>query len=119
MGLLNEEYFNNLEQRIDSINQCNELNELIAETQKELEEQLIAVIKQIEILAPIIEIPTDLSSVINWITSYIALINNSYTEAIQLQIELTAKFTRIMSKISQKSQSLTCNITIPQVPELS
>ncbi len=114
MAYLNQTYINNLTAQINSIPNCQALQDLVNNEIKVYFTNLLADIRtDIANLLPLISIPSSLDDVISWITHSISLINNQYIKLIALEAEIISTYTNLLSTIEAKISSLSCSFTPP------
>ena len=116
MSKINTAWVNQLTAQINAIPDCKSLADLLVKIEKDINDQIQDVLNRIEYLESLLIIPTDLTSVINWIKTQIAGYYAQYLDAIELQLELVKALTQLLQAIEAKSAALVCNITIPTVP---
>ncbi len=118
MSVINEEYIDNIVEQINNIPDCLTLQALTTKIEKDLLKQIEKALNSIEMLEPLVEAPSDIGEVIEWIKNVILIIYKPYTQAIELQAELLEAYSRIMIALSLKVNNMDCSILIPQVPDL-
>jgi prefoldin subunit 5 len=88
------------------------VNEVFASLQAEVN----AIEAQIEALLPIITIPTDLPSVIRWITNFIDPQLAAYANYARQVAELITKISELTTAIENAASRITsCSITVPTI----
>lgn len=111
MPTSNKFYIDNLKVKISSVKTCEELARIKEDIRKYFDAQLASINEEIALLSTLIINPTDLGSVISWITNFISSnILGPYYKALLLQAEIIAEMAEIMALISSVTSSLTCNI---------
>jgi hypothetical protein len=122
MSKINTAWVNQLTNQINSVPDCTTLALLLTKIQAELNAQIQDAVNQIAYLESLIVIPTDLASVINWIKKIIAGYNAQYLAAIQMEVELVAALSQLLTAINNKAANLQCNninvstiVTVPSV----
>jgi dsDNA-specific endonuclease/ATPase MutS2 len=119
MTAINEEFFTNLENKIDSINKCDELNEFINEKiNKVLTEQLEKALLEVDKLTALLEIPNTPEKVITWIGKFITVLNGPVLKMIVAQTQLALKYVSLIEKVTAKIATLQCTITPPTLPNI-
>jgi prefoldin subunit 5 len=109
-------YFNSLTQEINSIDGCAALQALVNEAMASLQAQISAIEHEIAKLLPIITIPTDLPSVITWITNFIAPELAAYNAYLTQLTSMLAAITNLVTAIENAAARLEgCSITVPPI----
>jgi hypothetical protein len=103
-------YLNNLINQIQSLEDCSSLNSIETESWAIFQSMISQVESQISILGPLANIPTDLPSLIKWVTNYI---NNNiikpYENAITLEAQLLLDLQKIMNLVNGKYIGMNCS----------
>ncbi|GAH04130.1 unnamed protein product, partial [marine sediment metagenome] len=108
---INTEYFDNIIAQIDNISNCTALEEAKDQLEAEGQKILDGIIDQLALLLPLISIPDpNFGAIIDYITALVAIYTKPYNDLISLQAQYTAKFLEIADKISEKSDTLNCNL---------
>jgi len=113
MSQLNTQWVTQLTNQINAIPDCTALAALLVKIEADLNAQIQDVVNQIAYLNSLLIVPTDLASVIKWIENQINGYAAQYAAAIELQTELVAALTSLLTAIRNKAAALSCNITIP------
>src|SRR6266702_813318 len=96
-------YLQSIEDRIDSINTFEALQEASDSIKAELEELLADIQAQISALAPLLVAPSaDLGAIVSWINSLIATFTGPYNADLLELALITTKTTSILSKLTNK-----------------
>ncbi len=113
---INAAYFNALTAEVNSINACGVLQAFVNEVMAALQAQVNDIENQIAALLPVITIPTDLPSVITWITHFIGPQLAAY-EAYAAQLAQTvAAIAALATAIENAAARLeSCSIAIPSI----
>jgi hypothetical protein len=115
-GLVNAQYFAELTAQINSINVCSDLQEAVNVAIATLQVQVTEINVQISLLLPLITLPTDLGSVISWITNlagpYIVAYNNYITQLTETLAAIAALTTAIENAAARIES---CSITVPPI----
>lgn len=113
-ALVNTAYFNSLTAQINAIDTCAALQAVVNTVMATLQAEIAAIEEQIASLLPLITLPTDLGSVIAWITKlagpYIAAYENYIAQLAATVAAITALATAIENAASRLTH---CTITIP------
>jgi len=78
-ALVNTAYFSDLTAQINATNVCTELQALVNSIMAMLQAEVTAIKAQIAALLPLLSLPTDLGSVITWITHFAGSMSTPYT----------------------------------------
>lgn len=115
-ALVNTAYFDSLIAEINSINLCADLQAVVNQVMASLQAEISGIEAQIAALAPIITLPTDLPSVITWITHFVdPQITAAANYAIQVE-QMVAKISALASAIESAAARLeSCTITVPTI----
>ena len=97
-------------------NACQYLNKILVNVEKDLEAKIASALSQKAIFDSLTTPPTDLVSIISWITTLIGVVKGLLTNAIAADVALIAEFTQLIELISSLDSSLSCNLTIPPIP---
>ena len=115
-ALVNAAYFSNLTAEVNGIQTCAELQAFADLVMADFQAQITAIEAQIALLAPIIVIPTDLPSVITWITNFIAPQLRAYTAyAEQVTQTLSAIATLAAAIEAAAARIASCSVTVPTI----
>lgn len=110
-------YLQSIEDRIDSINSCEALQEAADSIKAELDAMLSDIEAQISALLPLITPPgANLGEIVGWITSLIATFTGPYNALLAEQILITTKIAAILAKLTNKISTLGCSFTPPTIP---
>lgn len=114
---VNQQYFTSLTAQINNLNDasaCAEIQKIVNQAAASIQAELASVKAQIDALLPFTKIPTDLGSVISWIT-------NLATPSIKAYATYTAQLSSILSSASALESAIanaasrltSCSINIP------
>jgi hypothetical protein len=122
-SLIDTAYFDSLTAQINAINVCSELQAVVNEAFSTLQNEKNAIEAQIEALLPalaLLELPTDLGSVISWIGNLVTgLINpivlpyTNYAAQLIAQAEAIANLVTAIENAASRIES--CSITVPPI----
>ena len=122
-SLIDTAYFNSLTAQINAINVCSELQAVVNEAFSTLQNEKNAIEAQIEALLPalaLLELPTDLGSVISWIGNLVTSVINplvlpytNYATQLVQQAEAVANLITAIENAAARIKS--CSITIPPI----
>jgi len=118
MAELNTEFFDNLNASIEAIPTCDALSDLISGILEMFTDYLASISDKITEALGLLDIPTDLSEVIEWITSFIGIEQAKYIELVAMQALYVAEFARLVATITDKISSLSCSISPPILPAI-
>ena len=111
------EYLKSMEDRIDSINTCEALQEAANSIEKELQELLSSITEQMNVLKGLMVSPGNIGEVITWINKMIAQFSGPY-QAYILELTLTTvKIAEILAKLTAKIATLGCTFPPPSAPK--
>jgi hypothetical protein len=114
MSYLNPNYTTNIIAQINNVPDCQTLETLITnEIQVYFQSLLSSVQNDISKLLPLKSVPTNLSEVISWITTYINLVNNQYTKLVATEAEIIVAYGQIITAITNKIASMSCTFSPP------
>lgn len=121
--VFNTAHIDALVDRINSVNQCAELQELVNEVYATVQAQLDGIAAQIAALQPILqllELPTTLTAVINWIKNFVTSFLGPYIKPIAIYAQqvalLTAAMVRLAAAIEAAAGRITsCSINVPEL----
>ena len=114
MAELNTKYIDNLQSQINNAYDCQTLQSIIDNSINPYFDGLLAGIRaDIAKLLPLISIPTDLGSVISWITNYITLISGPYYKLIALEAEVISAYASLIAAISARISIKGCSFSPP------
>jgi hypothetical protein len=114
-NLLNLTYFANLTLRIDNVGTAAELQALINEVFADLSVLESVMTSQIALLLPLTSAPTDLGSVISWITSFINSFIGPYANLALQLTALAAQVAILIAAIEAVAAAKGFSVTIPSV----
>lgn len=113
---VNADYFDKLTTQINSIDLCADLQALVNGVMASLQAEISAIEEEIAAILPLLTIPTDLGSVITWITNFIAPMQAAYTKFVAQLAAMLAKITALTDAIASAASRITsCSITIPPI----
>lgn len=111
MAITNRAYVDNLKVKISSIKTCEDLAKVKAEIMAYYAGMLASINAEIALLGALIVNPTDLGSVISWVSNFITSnVLGPYNKALLLEAQMIAEFAEIMALISSAVSTLTCNL---------
>jgi hypothetical protein len=129
MSELNVQYLQSLEDHINAVQTCEDLQKAVDTVMNALGDQLQALTDELEIVGAIqelLEIPNNLAKVITWIQKYIELVLSPmyqpYLKCAAQITQLIAKIQQLQATIIDKMNSITnCSVNIPAInlPEVS
>ena len=106
--MIDQTYVNNLVSAINGIPDCKTLMTFLekeaADLIKQMESALTSFANQQNLSTP----PTDLVSVIKWITAQIKMIETTMQNTLQTYIQTVAAYTKIMAAVEKKAAELNC-----------
>jgi hypothetical protein len=106
---INPVYINNITEKITACPDCSDLSKYMTTLTQYFEDLIKEAISNIGILKVLITIPTDLSSLIDWVT---ALIGGSfykpYIDGIAQVTATISAYSQIMSAVTNKISSMSC-----------
>ena len=115
-ALVNSDYEANIIAKINAINVCADLQSYASEAMAEIQSELTSVRRQIAKLLPLTTIPTDLPSVISWITSqatpYIAAYENCLAQVTAIEARVAAVTSALESAAARIAS---CTVSVPGV----
>lgn len=124
-AIVNLEFFNAMNRRLESIQTCAELHAFMEEMTSSLNASIAAIGQQLAIIGPILELLTapgiDPSKIVTWITKFIAAFIAPYakpyiTYAAQLAA-LSAAIGQLAANIQEKASELgNCSVSPPVLP---
>jgi hypothetical protein len=109
---------NNVVAQINAVPDCTALQVLVNNLTADMEAQIAAAIRQVEFTYTLAIPPTDLPSVIKWITAQIAPYLKQYNQAVALEVSLVTAYTTILAAISGKISKMNCTISVPSIPSI-
>ena len=109
------DYLTSIENRIDSINTCEILQEVSDTIQDELQAILDDLASQSEALTLQVVVPTDLATAIIWIKAQIDATTKPILETIAEIALISTKITSIMTKLTNKIDTLGCSFPPPSI----
>jgi len=113
---VNDDYFDKLTAQINSIDLCADLQALVDKVMASLQAEVSAIEEEIAAILPLLTIPTDLGSVITWITNFIAPMQAAYTKFVAQLAAMTAKITALVSAIAAAASRITnCSISVTPI----
>jgi len=129
MSELNVQYLQSLEDHINAVQTCEELQKAVDTVMNALGDQLQALTDELEIVGAILDlltIPNNPAQLLTWVQKYIDLVlkpmYQPYLKCTKQLIELIAKIQQLQSVIQEKMNSLTnCSVNMPTInlPEVS
>ena len=96
---------------IDAVNgaaSCAQLSEVAVDAVTSLTAELAVVTAQLTALAPLVSPPTDLPSVLAWISNFITPIARTETTCTTQVTELTAKLAALTAAVAARQSALGC-----------
>lgn len=112
MSIISQQYITDITSRINSVPDCATLSALESEVFTYMNTLLSSTISQLELLKPLTSIPSSISDVISWVTTFInSTLLAPYQKALLLEAELIADIALLMTAINSKYASLTCSFT--------
>jgi hypothetical protein len=115
-ALVNTAYFTQLTADINAVNGCADLQLLVNLAMATLQAEITAIEAQIASLLPLITMPTDLGSVISWITNFATPLIKPYANYIAQLEQTLAAITALVAAIEKAAARLVnCHITVPGI----
>lgn len=115
-ALVNTAYFDSLIAQVNAIDLCADLQAFVNEIMASLQAEVTAIEAKIAALAPIITLPTDLASVITWITNFVDPEIQAALNYANQVTQLVAKIAELATAIENAAARLTsCTISIPAI----
>jgi len=119
-SLVDTSYFTNLTNQINNIQgtgACAELQAVVNEVAVSIEAELAAIRAQIAALLPAITLPSaDPSSIVSWITKFMAPTIAAYNNLIATEAAVLSAVASLEAAIANAAARLTsCTITIPPI----
>jgi len=103
------DFYDSLSGKVQAVTTCQDLADLKTEISNILTANLADIQASIDILAVLITPPTDLGSVIAWITSTIDTYLGPHTKMIALQIETVNAQIALLAELASKKTDLGCS----------
>lgn len=107
---MNIAYFDHLVDEINACNGCAELAALSAKATAQISSWEAEITAQLALLEPLLNVPTDLTSAIAWITSVINTYLGPQTKLLADEAILVAQLARVMAAVSSVSSNLGCGL---------
>lgn len=115
-ALVNTEYFDSITAQINALDDCSILQTLVNQVMATLQAEVTAIESQIAALLPLITLPTDLASVISWITSFATPAIRAYENYLATITAVMASINGLITAIQNAASRLThCTISIPAI----
>jgi hypothetical protein len=115
-ALVNTSYFAELTARVNAINVCSDLQEVVSSVMASLQAEVTSIERQISSLLPLTTIPTDLGSVISWITNMATPYIAAYNNLIAQQAAVLAAIAELTSAIDNAASRIEgCVVTVPSI----
>jgi hypothetical protein len=116
LALVNTAYFTALTDQVNSINVCSELQEFANDVMATLNANIDALQEQVIQLEALLVVPTNLSSVISWITAFQAQLILPYTNYATQLAETISAINNLVTAIENAATRIgNCTITIPPI----
>lgn len=107
-------YLQQIEDRIDSITDCETLSIVMPDIESELSALKADIAAQLDLIAPLLVVPSaNLFIIVNWITKLIGTFTDPYNALLAEQIIVTTRVASILAKLSSRISSLSCDFTAP------
>lgn len=121
MTTLNTDYINNLTAQVNAVNTCALLQQVADEAIGELKKQAAALLAPTAHYGPLqalAEIPSDLGSLLSWVSNFINKfiipMVAPYALLIEQQVELAAAIEHLAAAVVSKATEFeSCSITLP------
>ena len=117
MSVINQADVQNICDSIEGIPTCDQLTAFALEQAELWAKKQVAALKAKASAEAKKVVPTDLSSVISWIQTFIDEAEAQYALAQAAIVEITAAYTQIAAAIASKASSMQCS-TPPSLPNL-
>lgn len=118
-AILDPKVIQSMADKIDATKDCDDLIAYATSVMQSLIKDADTAISNIQLLQVLSTVPTDLPSVIQWITAMINANAVPLAKSITLLAELTAAYATLTAKIVAKAANLGCSaIPIPPFPHL-
>lgn len=115
-GLINTAFYDNMISELNKIENCAGLQVYIDEAMATVQAEINAIEAQIASLSIVLTIPTDLGSVITWITNYIHQLTGPYSTYLAQLTATLAAIARLTAAVEAAAARLTnCHITMPVI----
>jgi len=106
---MSDVYLDNVLAQIPLIDNCADLSKKLQKVNAEVSKLQAAISKQLGNVAPLMNPPHDLPSVITWCTAMCQTYVIPHTNLLQQQADLTAKMAAITAKANEQAQKLGCS----------
>jgi len=112
--MINDDYIDQIKEKIDFSRNCEELAEVKDEALGFVNDQMAYINEEMGKLAALLITPSGgnigelVSSIVNWIQTYINLITAGQLQMMAQLAEYTVKLTELQNSLSSKSSSLDC-----------
>lgn len=115
---LNKQWIDNLADQLCNCEDCSALQAVVTKIENQLVSQMEANAKQISALASLTIVPTNLTSVINYIQNQVSLYTQQYANALIAQAQLVEAYALLIERITQKQWKLNCSFPLPTIPTI-
>jgi hypothetical protein len=122
-SILDNDYLASLTAEINSMNACSELQEVVNAAFASIQAQVSAIenqIIQLQLIQELLSLPTDLASVISWITKFVTCLIDPIliplaTYIAQLEQTITALAALTLAIENAAARIEHCSITVPTI----
>ena len=113
--MINQSYIQELHRRIDAVETCEALQFLADEISDYVNDQIAACSAEIAKLKSLLITPTDLPSVISWISTVIGIASGGITKYTTMLAEYAQALAALITALEAKVSGLSCtNVSLPK-----
>lgn len=107
-SLVNAAFFTASIAAVNGAQSCAQLTQSSSDAVASLEAEIATVTTQIALLSPLLALPTDLPSVLTWITNFVAPMALSHTNYTAQLVQLNAKLAALNVAVAARASALGC-----------